>query len=49
MKINIKKGYIDQRKAAYGTTEEQLDFMYHYGFEAWLERQKGIKEDIPKE
>ncbi|EQB11261.1 hypothetical protein [Sphingobium lactosutens] len=49
MRIDIRKGYIDQRKAAYGTTEEQLDFMYHNGFEAWLERQRAIKDDIPKE
>lgn len=48
MKIDIKKGYAASRKEAYGTVEEQLDLMYHEGIDAWIERQKEIKERFPK-
>lgn len=49
MKINIKKGYSAARREAYGTAEEQLDMIYHAGLDAWMERQKAIKDRIPKD
>lgn len=49
MKIDIKKGYSAARREAYGTVEEQLDMIYHDGLDAWMERQKAIKDRIPKD
>lgn len=49
MKIDIRKGYAAARKEAYGTVEEQLDMIYHQGLDAWMARQKAIKDRIPKD
>lgn len=40
--------YIKQRVAEYGHWEDQLDFMYHNGFEAWKEKIETIKTKYPK-
>jgi len=49
MKINIKKGYAELRKEAYGTLEDQLDYMAHHGAEALIARNLAIKLRIPKD
>lgn len=36
------------RKLEYPAIEEQLDYMYHYGLDAWKEKIKIIKEKYPK-
>lgn len=48
MKIDIKQGYAAQRKADYPSIEEQLDIIYHEGFEAWMARVKETKDRFPK-
>lgn len=48
MKIDLRKGYIEQRKAAYPSVVDQLDILYHEGFDAWKEKIDGIKAQYPK-
>ncbi|MDF0540740.1 hypothetical protein PX699_00155 [Sphingobium sp. H39-3-25] len=48
MKIDIKKGYAQARKAAYPSIEDQLDLLYHGGYDAWKTMIDQIKEAIPK-
>lgn len=43
-----KKKYISQRMAAYGRVEDQLDFIFHNGLDAWKEKIAKIKEEFPK-
>ena len=48
MKVNIKKGYRAQRKAAYPSIEDQLDKLFHEGFDAWRDEIAAIKSEYPK-
>lgn len=49
MKVNIRKGYASARKAAYPSIEEQLDMLYHEGFDKWREVIQSVKDRIPKD
>lgn len=51
MRIDIRKGYVDQRKAAYPTIPDQLDAFWKGGQEAEAMRQQilAVKADFPKE
>ena len=40
--------YKMQRKKEYPTIEDQLDDMYHNGFDKWKETIKAIKDKYPK-
>lgn len=48
MKINIKKGFAAERKAAYPSIEEQLDLLFHEGIDKWREVIQAVKDSIPK-
>jgi hypothetical protein len=41
--------YQDDRKNAYPSIAEQLDTLYHGGYDAWKETIKSIKDKYPKE
>jgi hypothetical protein len=41
--------YSDLRQAAYPPITEQLDYLYHNGFDAWKAEIKKIKDKYPKE
>lgn len=49
MKIVLNKDYSKARALEYPSIEEQLDLLYHGGFEAWKEKIMSIKEKFPKE
>jgi len=40
--------YIEDRLTAYPTVQEQLDMLYHLGFDAWKAEITKIKEKYPK-
>ena len=42
------QGVLNQRRAAYGSAEEQLEFLAEHGIEAFRERQAAIKARHPK-
>ena len=46
-KIRLTK-YIYDRKAIYPSITDQLDLLYHQGFDAWAEMIKNIKDKYPK-
>ena len=48
MKIEVEVDYAIRRKEEYPTFEEQLDILYHEGYEAWKEHIKSIKDKFPK-
>ena len=41
--------YSDLRQVAYPSITEQLDYLYHNGFDAWKAEIKKIKDKYPKE
>ena len=43
------KEYIIKRAENYPAISEQLDDMYHNGFDKWKETIKAIKDKYPKE
>lgn len=43
-----KFSYYNQRKDAYPSIADQLDIMYHHGYEAWKEEITKIKSMFPK-
>ena len=40
--------YIRSREAEYPSVVDQLDQMYHFGFQAWKDEIQKIKEKYPK-
>lgn len=40
--------YRDERRAAYPTLEEQLDTLFHQGYEGWKSAVQAIKDQFPK-
>jgi hypothetical protein len=48
MKISIKKGYADARKAAYPSYAEQFDILFHQGYDAWKATIQDVKNKHPK-
>lgn len=40
--------YIDDRKASYGSVEEQLEYLVENGVDAFIARQAAIKAQFPK-
>jgi len=42
------KGYVENRVAAYPPIGEQLDYIYHNGYEAWYQMITDIKNQYPK-
>ncbi len=36
------------RKEAYPSVEEQLDYIFHNGLEAWKEKIQAVKDEFPK-
>lgn len=48
MKIEHKVDYAKKRKEEYPTIEEQLDILYHDGYDAWKDIIKSIKDKYPK-
>jgi rhodanese-related sulfurtransferase len=40
--------YIEQRRATYPSIVDQLDTLYHGGYDAWKATIKQVKDDIPK-
>lgn len=45
---DAKVAYAAKRKIAYGTIEDQLDFIYHNGLTKWKTKTRAIKEQFPK-
>tara|TARA_B100000424_G_C22851730_1_gene454164 strand:+ start:687 stop:968 length:282 start_codon:yes stop_codon:yes gene_type:complete len=43
-----KQNYKNQRMVEYPSIEDQLDLMYHSGFDAWKEKIKETKDKYPK-
>jgi len=41
--------YADLRRAVYPPVAEQLDYLYHNGFDAWKTMIDDIKNQYPKE
>lgn len=48
MKIKHKADYKAQRASAYPAIEEQLDILFHEGYDAWKEVIATIKASYPK-
>lgn len=48
MKIIHKVDYSRKRKEAYPSIEDQLDMLYHQGFEVWKQSIKDVKDKYPK-
>ena len=46
--LNEVIGYRSRRSMAYPSIEDQLDRMYHSGFDAWKEMIKAVKDAHPK-
>ena len=45
----LKEEYARKRRAEYPSIEDQLDLMYHSGFEAWKTKIELIKTKYPKD
>ena len=43
-----KQNYKNQRMVEYPSIEDQLDLMYHSGFDAWKTKIKETKDKYPK-
>ena len=43
-----RQNYKNQRMVEYPSIEDQLDIMYHYGFDAWKIKIKETKDKYPK-
>ena len=48
MKLPIPVSYAKRRKEEYPSIEEQLDILYHEGYDAWKAKIKEIKDAFPK-
>ena len=48
MKIEVKLDYKDMRKQEYPTIEQQLDILYHEGFDVWRAEIEKVKNKFPK-
>ena len=48
-KVEESLAYQEKRKKEYPTIEDQLDDMYHNGFDKWIETIKTIKDKYPKD
>ena len=44
----VKQNYKNQRMIEYPSIQDQLDMMYHYGFDAWKAEIKKTKDKYPK-
>ena len=44
-----EKTYLEKRLEAYGSSEQQLEFITENGLEAWQQKVAEIKAQIPKE
>lgn len=42
------QGVINRRREAYGSAEQQLEFLAEHGIEAFIARQQAIKAQFPK-
>jgi len=47
-KVEESLAYQEKRRKEYPTIEDQLDDMYHNGFDKWKESIKAIKDKYPK-
>ena len=43
------KAYIENRRAEYPSIVDQLDTLYHGGYDAWKATIKAVKDKYPKE
>lgn len=48
MKVCKRKGYSAARAAAYPTTAEQFDILFHEGYDAWKAVIQAVKDAHPK-
>jgi hypothetical protein len=48
MKIKVNLDYKNERKKAYPPIEEQLDILFHEGYEGWKQRVEEVKNKYPK-
>lgn len=48
MKIDLTKDYSLARRVEYPTIPEQLDILYHKGFDAWKAVIDQVKKKYPK-
>lgn len=48
MKIEHTSDYSKRRKDEYPRIEDQLDILYHEGFDAWKDLIQSIKDKYPK-
>ena len=48
-KVEESLAYQEKRKKEYPTIEDQLDDMYHNGFDKWKKTIKTIKDKYPKD
>jgi hypothetical protein len=48
VKINLTKDYAFARRVEYPSIPEQLDVLYHQGFDAWKAVIDAIKQRYPK-
>lgn len=48
MKIEVKQDYQQLRATEYPTVAEQLDILYHQGYEAWKQVIAEVKQKYPK-
>lgn len=48
MKIEHRENYSKRRKAEYPSIEDQLDILYHEGYDVWKATIKEIKDKYPK-
>jgi len=48
MKIKIEVDYVLRRQEEYPSVEDQLDILYHQGYDAWKATIKEIKDRLPK-
>lgn len=49
MKIDIRKGYAEQRRRAYPPISDQLDKIYHEGIDQWKADIQAVKDRFPKD
>lgn len=45
---DVPPAYIKERAFAYPNVREQLDLLYHGGFDAWRAEIKAVKDRFPK-
>jgi len=48
MKIEVQVDYVERRKEEYPSIEQQLDILYHEGYDTWRNVIMEIKERFPK-